>query len=171
MKTNHVVVLPYDEKWKGEFEKIKAELENALESLIVSVEHVGSTAVEGICAKPIIDIDVVISDYSIFETVVEKLRRIGYMHEGDLGIKGREAFAYEEKPHLQKHHLYVCPENSEELRRHIVFRNFLQMNSEAAKKYGDVKRKAAELFPDNIEKYMEYKSSCIKELYAACGLE
>ena len=95
---------------------------------------------------------------------------IGYIHEGDLGIKDREAFKYENKPHLQNHHLYVCPQNSEELRRHITFRNFLRTHPEAVKKYSLVKETAAILFPNEIEKYIDYKTPCIEELYKKCGL-
>ena len=126
---------------------------------------------EGLSAKPIIDIDVVIKDYSTFDAVVSKLESIGYIHEGNLGIKDREAFKYSDKPHLQQHHLYVCPQQSEELYRHITFRDFLVNNSEAVKKYSVVKEKAAQLFPDNIKKYIEYKSPCIEELYKLCGLK
>jgi GrpB-like predicted nucleotidyltransferase (UPF0157 family) len=132
---------------------------------------VRSTAVNGLSAKPIIDIDVVIKDYSIFNEIVEKLNEIGYIHEGNLGIEDREAFKYIDKPHLQQHHLYVCPLQSKELFRHITFRNFLRSNSEAMKRYSIVKEQAAKLFPDNIEKYMEYKHVCIQELYRKCGLK
>ena len=68
------------------------------------------------------------------------------------------------------HHLYVCPKYSEELHRHITFRDFLRRNSEAVKEYGTIKEKAALLFPNDIEKYIEYKSPCIQELYKECGL-
>ena len=171
MKTAKVIVLPYDVKWKADFEKIKAELENAIGQLIVSVEHVGSTSVRGMSAKPCIDIDVVIKDYSVFDAVVSSLAEIGYIHEGDLGIKDRHAFRYTDKPHLQTHHLYVCPQHSAELHRHITFRDFLRSNPDAAEKYSRVKETAAQLFPDNIDKYIEYKSPCIEEMYALCGLE
>ena len=107
----------------------------------------------------------------MFDTVAGKPEENGYFHEGNLGIAGREAFCYTGKDHLMKHHLYVCPRNSEELHRHLTFRNFLRSNPEAARKYGQVKETAARLFPDNIEKYMEYKSPCIEELYRMCGLE
>jgi len=170
MRTANVIVLPYDSAWAGAFGKIKKELESAIGDLIVGIEHVGSTAVEGLSAKPCIDIDVVMKDYSVFETIVSRLETIGYLHEGDLGIKDREAFKYWHKPHLQTHHLYVCPQYSEELRRHITFRNFLRNNREAIRKYSLVKEKAAKLFPNDIEKYMEYKSACIEEFYAQCGL-
>ena len=170
MRTTNVIVLPYDRAWASAFEEIKKEIENAIGDLIIGIEHVGSTAVEGLSAKPCIDIDVVIKDYSVFETIVSRLETIGYLHEGDLGIKDREAFRYLEKPHLQTHHLYVCPQYSAELRRHITFRNFLRNNCEAIRKYSLVKEKAAKLFPNDIEKYMEYKSACIEEFYAQCGL-
>ena len=171
MRTKKVVVLPYDRTWKFAFEEIKREIEGAIGDLIIGIEHVGSTSVEGLSAKPIIDIDVVIKDYSTFDAVVSKLESIGYIHEGNLGIKDREAFKYSDKPHLQQYHLYVCPQQSEELYRHITFRDFLINNSEAVKKYSAVKEKAAQLFPDNIEKYIEYKSPCIEELYKLCGLK
>ena len=170
MKTRKVVVLPYDRAWKSAFEDIKSEIENVLGDLIIGVEHIGSTSVEGMSAKPCIDLDVVIRDYSVLDVVIAKLATIGYVHEGNLGIRNREAFKYSNKPHLMSHHLYVCPQNSEELRRHITFRDYLRSDPEAVKKYSNVKESAADLFPNDIAKYIEYKSSCIKDLYKACGL-
>ena len=113
----------------------------------------------------------IISDYSVFETVVCKLETIGYRHEGDLGIQDREAFAYENKPHLMNHHLYVCPKNSAELHRHLTFRDFLRSNPEAAAEYGRIKEEAARLYPYDIDGYIQYKSPCIAELYRKCGLQ
>jgi GrpB-like predicted nucleotidyltransferase (UPF0157 family) len=171
METAKVVVVPYDAGWKSAFEEIKKEIEQAVGDLIIGIEHVGSTAVEGLSAKPCIDIDVIIRDYAIFDAVVDGLEAIGYIHEGNLGIKDREAFRYTDKPNLQKHHLYVCPRQSEELRRHITFRDFLRSNPEAAKKYGAAKETAARLFPDDMDQYIQYKSPCIEELYQLCGLK
>ena len=170
MSAKRVIVTPYDKAWKTAFEEIKAEIESAIGDLIIGIEHVGSTSVEGLSAKPCIDIDVIIKDYSVFNAVVKELEKIGYIHKGDLGIKDREAFKYVDKPHLQTHHLYVCPQYSEELRRHITFRDFLRSNAEAVQKYGLVKEKAAQLFPNDIDKYIEYKSPCIEDLYILCGL-
>ena len=170
MKTRKVIVLPYDEAWKNAFETIKSEIECALGKLILGIEHVGSTSVEGMFAKPCIDLDVIIKDDSMLDAVIERLAKIGYIHEGDLGIKGREAFKYTDKPHLMTHHLYVCTESSDELRRHIVFRDFLRNDPDAAKRYSAVKEMAAKLYPNDIDKYIEYKSPCIQELYVQCGL-
>ena len=138
--------------------------------IIIGIEHVGSTSVEGLSSKPCIDIDIIIKDYTVFNEVVNQLKSIGYIHEGDLGIKDREAFTYEDKPHLLNHHLYVCPQYSTELHRHITFRNYLRNNKEAVLKYSIIKEQAAKLYPNDINKYMEYKSNCIKELYKECGL-
>ena len=171
MQTKRVVVAPYEEAWKTAFEKIKNEIEAEIGDLVLGIEHVGSTSVEGMSAKPCIDMDVIIKDYSVFDEIVGKLGAIGYIHEGDLGIRNREAFKYTNKPHLMKHHLYVCPQDSEELHRHIIFRDFLRQNTEAVKEYSSVKEKAAELYPNDIDQYIAYKSPCIEELYKKCGLE
>ena len=100
MRTARVKVLPYDKSWKTAFEEISREIENALGDLIVGIEHVGSTSVEGLSAKPCIDLDVIIKDYSVFDAVVRNLESIGYIHEGNLGIQDREAFKYSNRPHL-----------------------------------------------------------------------
>ena len=171
MRTSKVTVVPYDEAWKADFEKIKAEIENAVGELIIGIEHIGSTSVEGMWAKPCIDIDVVIEDYSVFDETVSRLAAIGYIHEGDLGIAHRHAFRYDSKPHLQKHHLYLCPKASEELRRHIVFRDFLRANENAAAEYSAVKEEGARLYPDDIDGYIAHKSPCIARLYKLCNLE
>ena len=171
MRTKKVIVVPYDAAWKDSFEEIRQEIASALGDLAIGIEHVGSTSVEGMSAKPCIDIDVIIRDYSVFESVVSKLGSIGYVHEGNLGIKDREAFKYAYKPHLQTHHLYVCPQYSEELRRHMTFRDYLRSNADAVSKYSLVKETAAGLFPDDIDRYMAYKGPCIEELYRLCGLQ
>ncbi len=171
MRTKQVIVLPYDSAWKSAFEDIRKEIEDAIGDLMIGIEHIGSTAVEGLSAKPCIDIDVIIKDYTVLDAVVRKLATIGYLHEGNLGIPDREAFQYANKPHLQTHHLYVCPQDSAELHRHITFRDFLRTHAEAVQKYSLVKETAARLFPDDIDQYIAYKSPCIAELYRLCGLD
>ena len=170
MRTARVTVVPYDEAWTSAFDDIRCELERGLGALALSIEHVGSTSIEGLSAKPCIDIDVVIEDYGVFSEAIAALEGIGYIHEGNLGIKDREAFKYSDKPHLMKHHLYVCPKESLELKRHLTFRDYLRTHPEAARKYGEVKTEAAQLYPDDIDKYIEHKSHCIAEIYRECGL-
>ncbi|MBR3505017.1 MAG: GrpB family protein [Clostridia bacterium] len=169
MRTKKVVVVPYDEKWKDDFIKIRSELQAALGDLALRIEHVGSTSVEGLSAKPIIDIDVVI-DEADFDAAAAALARIGYEHQGDLGIAGREAFRYEGKEHLREHHLYVCPEDSPELKRHLAFRDYLRAHGDAVKEYSRIKEEGARLYPYDIDRYIKHKSPWIERIYREIGL-
>ncbi len=164
MITKQVAVLPYNKAWKQSFIDIRAEIQDALGELALEIEHVGSTSVEGLSAKPIIDIDVVIKE-EMLDDVVTALKRIGYRHEGNLGIPGREAFKYDGKEHLQKHHLYVCPQDSAELRRHIAFRDYLRSHPEAVREYSCIKEEGASLYPLDMAKYIEHKSPFIERIY------
>ncbi len=170
MRTKHVIVLPYDEIWERDFLKIRDEIRDALGQTALAIEHVGSTSVRGLSAKPIIDIDVVIEDSSALDSAIASLERIGYRHEGDLGIPGREAFKYDGKDHLRKHHLYVCPKDSAELKRHIAFRDYLRCHPEAVREYSRVKEEGARLWPYDIEKYIEHKTPFIERIYAEIGI-
>ena len=165
MVTRHIVVMPYDERWAQDFEAIASEIRDSLGELVLAIEHVGSTSVPGLCAKPIIDIDIVIRDYASFGAVVSALKAIGYHHEGDLGIAGREAFGYDGKEHLRRHHLYVCPQDSPELKRHIAFRDYLRAHPDAAQVYGRIKEEGAALHPYDIDGYIEHKSPFIESIY------
>lgn len=68
------------------------------------------------------------------------------------------------------HHLYVCPLDSEELKRHLTFRDFLRTHPNVVEEYSCVKREGAQLFPANIDAYIQYKSPFIEEIYRCCGL-
>ncbi len=171
MQTKKVTVVDYNHVWAENFLTIKKELLGVLGDLALSIEHVGSTSVVGLPAKPIIDIDVVINSVDELDSAIQKLASIGYKFEGDLGIADRYAFQYNDKEHLQEHHLYVCPKTSKELHRHIVFRDYLRTHPHDAVVYGNIKKEAAKLYPNDIEQYIQYKASCISELYKKCGLE
>ena len=169
MRTKNVVVEKWNPKWKDEFERIVDSLGEDVIYNSIKIEHVGSTSVEGLSAKPIIDLDIVIENDK-FEIIKRLLNDKGYKHEGDLGIEGREAFSYSGKEELMTHHLYVCTKDSEELFKHITFRDFLKNNPALASEYSKVKEKAAVLYPDDIDKYIEFKSEIIEKIYKRCGL-
>lgn len=169
MRTKRVVIEKWNSKWKDEFEKIVASLGKDIIYNSIKIEHVGSTSVEGMSAKPIIDLDIVIENDK-FEIIKRLLNDKGYEYEGDLGIEGREAFSYSGKEELMTHHLYVCTKDSKELFKHITFRNFLRNNPALAAEYSKVKEQAAALYPDDIDKYMEFKSEIIEKIYKKCGL-
>lgn len=168
--TKRVIVESYNSEWKRDFEDIRSELMAVLEGKVISIEHVGSTSVEGLSAKPIIDIDVVIEDEDAFPAVKAAMESIGYTHEGDLGIPGREAFKYKGKEHLRKHHLYVCTKDARELKRHISFRDYLRTHPEAVREYSRVKEEGAKLYPYDIDSYIGHKAPFIESIYRDIGL-
>jgi hypothetical protein len=169
MRTKGVVVEKWNPQWKYEYEKIVDSLGKDIIYNSIKIEHVGSTSVEGLSAKPVIDLDIVI-EKDKFAIIKELLNKKGYEYEGDLGIEGREAFSYSGKEELMTHHLYVCPKNSKELFKHITFRNFLKNNPALVAEYSKVKEQAAVLYPDDIDKYMEFKSEIIEKIYKKCRL-
>ena len=169
MRTKRVVVEKWNPQWKYEYKKIVASLGKDIIYNSIKIEHIGSTSVEGLSAKPVIDLDIVI-EKDKFAIIKELLNKKGYEYDGDLGIEGREAFSYSGKEELMTHHLYVCPKDYKELFKHITFRNFLKNNPALAAEYSKVKEQAAVLYPDDIDKYMEFKSEIIEKIYKKCRL-
>lgn len=164
-----IVIEPYNEEWQVSFEQIKADLAQACQSLFIAIEHVGSTSVKGLSAKPIIDIDLVIASMEDFEAIKEALKLRGYFHCGDQGTPTREAFKYDSTPHMA-HHLYVCPKDSLELKKHMMFRDYLRNHPDAAGEYGRVKALAATNHPHDIERYLAEKGTFIRAIYDKLGL-
>jgi len=171
-KNERVEIVPYDKRWPEEFKKLAKIIKDHLGDLCLSVEHVGSTSVPGLPAKPIIDIDIVISDESKIKEVTEKLRTLDYSPEGKRGIPQRWAFARKNEftPNDGKgrtwrdHHLYVCPQDSKELKRHIFSREFLRNNPQKALEYGEIKKRYSEEFGFDRIGYSEAKTDFLEEI-------
>jgi GrpB-like predicted nucleotidyltransferase (UPF0157 family) len=159
----------YDEKWETIFLEMKQIYETALGDLAVAIEHIGSTSVPGLSAKPILDIDIVIKDANNLPKVNKVLERLGYFHQGNLGIDGRESFrTLDSKSPLDdkgtrwmNHHLYVCSQNSREFMRHIAFRDYLKEHHNAAKAYEKLKLDLA-ISVETREEYTEGKTAFIE---------
>ena len=150
-----VVVVDYDSEWPQLFESLSASLAPALAGLATSIEHVGSTAVPGLPAKPVVDIDVIAAERDVVE-VIARLQTLGYEHLGDRGIPQREAFR---RPSgSPPHHLYVCPSTSAALANHLVVRDHLRRHPSDAIAYGDLKRQLAVKFAHDIEGYVQAKT-------------
>ena len=157
MKT--IIVTDYDEAWPQSFAQIRAYLWPAVQDLASTIEHVGSTAVPGLAAKPIIDIDIVIPAATPIGEMVKRLEPLGYEHRGDLGIAGRDAFRQQNA--LPTHHLYVCPTGSVGLQNHLIVRDYLRTHPEVRQAYGDLKKRLAVDFPTDIDRYLDGKTDLI----------
>lgn len=159
-----VVVVDYDPGWVGVFEALREQVAGVLGDTALAIEHVGSTAVPGLAAKPIIDIDVLLASETMLPEAIERLSRLGYVHQGDLGIPEREAFLT--PAGAPAHHLYVCPPHSREFQRHVAFRDYLRAHPADARGYGDLKKALAAQFRDDREAYMAGKDELVRELLA-----
>jgi GrpB-like predicted nucleotidyltransferase (UPF0157 family) len=159
---NPVVVVDYDPDWPQRFQFFRGRITVALGGLAAAVEHVGSTAVVGLAAKPIIDMDVLLISADALPEAIERLAPLGYTHQGDLGIPEREAFLAPANDFL--HHLYVCPPHSREFQRHLTFRDYLRSHSKDAKAYGDLKQALALRFAHDRAAYIAGKDAFVREL-------
>lgn len=153
------VVVDYDETWPVLFEEFAGPVREALADLGAEVEHIGSTAVPGLAAKPIVDIDVVVRSTKDVPAAIERLRALGYVYQGDKGIPGREAFLW--PPAAIPHHLYVVAAGSEPLVAHCAFRDHLREHPEVAQEYGALKRRLAEEYRDDRLGYTDAKSEFV----------
>jgi len=164
-----IVVEPYNPLWEREFERLYEYITGTLGGLAVAVHHVGSTSVGGLAAKPIIDIDIEIASYDVFPQVCEKLVEAGWRHDGDYGISEREAFTPIKPLNFIRHHLYVCPSNSAEMRRHLALRDYLRENKISSDEYGKLKQQLAEQHVNDIDAYIDGKSAFIKKILEIKG--
>jgi len=159
-----IVIVPYDPAWPGIFARLRDEIVAVLGTTALRVEHVGSTSVLGLAAKPVIDIDAVIAAEADLPEAIRKLAAVGYAYEGERGIARRHAFAQPDG--LPVHHLYVCDERSPELRRHLAFRDYLRANPTEAATYGALKKRLAAQFGSDRDGYTDAKSDFIAGVLA-----
>jgi len=154
-----IVISEYDPRWPALFCELRDALPAGLRMCARSIEHVGSTAVPGLAAKPIIDIDVVVADEADVAEAIAMLAAAGYPHKGDAGVPGREAF--DQPPHLPEHHLYLCVEGAGPLVAHLRLRDHLRANPGTAREYAALKRDG-----DDREGYTEAKTAFIERVLA-----
>jgi GrpB-like predicted nucleotidyltransferase (UPF0157 family) len=153
-----IIIHDYDPLWPAEFERLRERAALALGHLAVAIEHIGSTAVPALAAKPVIDLVVVVARGDV-DQAIEKLVRVGYAHLGNLGIEGREAFRVPAGD--TRHHLYVCPIDSAELRAQIAFRDRLRADAKLAAEYEALKRELANQFRDDRAAYTKAKTQFV----------
>ena len=149
------------------FQRLREQIWPSLRDAAVAIEHVGSTSITGMAAKPVIDVDIVIASGANRPVVRGHLQTLGYKHRGNLGIDDREAFApTNDQP---PHHLYVCLQNSLALRNHIAVRDYLRTHRSQAMAYSTLKKRLAERFPNERARYIEGKTDFILSILEQCG--
>ena len=154
-----IQVTHYNPEWPKWFAQLHLEIWPAVQKFALSLEHVGSTSVPGLAAKPIIDMDIIVESTEKLPAVIEALEKLGYTHRGNLGIEGRESFRPPE--HGIKHHLYVCINGCMSLRNHLALRDHLRQFPAAREEYSALKLKLADEFRDSLDNYVEGKTQFI----------
>ena len=156
-----VKLLPHDEQWHQLFADEKARLEDAIGAFIVGIEHIGSTSVCGIAAKPILDIAIAITDKANGEKCVAPLENLGYVYRGENGIAGRFYFR---KGVPRTHHLHMLLADSDELQNHLLFRDYLRRNKATAEEYDRLKKELAQKYELDRDAYLDGKAGFVERI-------
>jgi len=165
-----IIVCAYDPSWPAHFAQLAAPIRHQLANYTaIAVEHVGSTAVPGLAAKPIIDMDIVVQHPADIPGIIAALAPLGYGHRGDLGIAGREAFS--RPTNTLAHNLYLGLASAPSMRNHLLLRDYLRQHPQAVLAYGQLKQQLAQQYPDDIDAYVAGKSQFIADILTAQGMD
>jgi GrpB-like predicted nucleotidyltransferase (UPF0157 family) len=158
-----VRLVTHQKEWTTLFEREEKLIRRALGDTALAVEHIGSTSIDGIDAKPIIDIMVGIVDLGEIEKCILPLEKLGYEYRGEQGIIGRPYFR-KGTGDISTHHLSVVALGGEVWRRHLAFRDHLRRNPRAAQRYAELKKDLAAKFKDDRAAYTDGKTAFIEEI-------
>jgi GrpB-like predicted nucleotidyltransferase (UPF0157 family) len=159
-----VEVVPHNPQWKSIFDTESEYIANALGENAITIHHIGSTAIETIYAKPIIDFLVEVQDINRVDDRNLAMESIGYEAMGEFGIKDRRFFRKDNQAGIRTHHIHIFEVNSAQITRHLAFRDYMLGHPEAAQEYSNLKRKLAAEYPNDIAEYQAGKAEFIKEI-------
>jgi GrpB-like predicted nucleotidyltransferase (UPF0157 family) len=164
MNMRKIQVVEYDPSWPALFEAERDVLRRTIGTVAVEIHHIGSTAVPGLCAKPIIDILIEVTDLALLDALNGKMETIGYKPMGEFGIPGRRYFP--KGSENRTHQIHAFSRGDFSVTRHIAFRDYLLANSEVAKEYGELKKRVAETCDNDIGRYCDGKDAYVKRVEA-----
>ncbi len=154
-------VVPHDPEWKSAFDSEVLAIKGALKSTDIELHHIGSTSIEGILAKPIIDLLGVVSDLMVLDVQDDAFTGIGYEVMGAYGIEGRRYFRKVNGSGVRTHHLHIYKTGSPHIERHLAFRDYLTAHPSKAAAYSDLKAKLTSAENVTWETYLDGKEPFI----------
>ena len=164
MITKHVVVLPYDKHWARDFCEIKSEIQEALDQLALAIEHVGSTSVHGLSAKPIIDIAVGVTDFEKIMSHNEQLEKEGIFYRGS-DVEHQVLYVMGDmEADIRTHHIHIVKWNGTEWKNYIHFRDYLNANENVALQYEKLKEELESKYADDRVAYTKGKQNIINKI-------
>jgi GrpB-like predicted nucleotidyltransferase (UPF0157 family) len=158
-----VVVVEYDSAWPGLYEKESACIRAALGDAVVAVEHIGSTAVPGLAAKPVLDVLAGLQTLDLTRAQIEAMASLGYEYLGEYGIPGRLFFR---KGRPRSHHVHAVLHGSDLWERHLAFRDYLRAHPDEAGSYAAFKRRLAVEVAGDRERYTAGKEAVTAAIQA-----
>ena len=160
LKRGIVELKPYNPQWKELFLQEKNLISTAISDFLIDIQHIGSTAIPNIVAKPIIDIAVSINSLNNIEKIIKPLEKIGFIYRGEQGIPDRHLFV-KGGEELRTHHLHVMLKEHYEWKKHLVFRDYLLNHPDEARQYSELKKKLAQKYREDREAYTNNKDEFI----------
>ena len=148
----------YDSAWPRVFAEEKERLQVSLAGSVLDIQHIGSTSVPGMPAKPILDIGIAVKNFELVAECVPTIEQLGYTHKGENGIPRRHYFV---KGAPRTHHVHMFELENDEWTNHLLFRDYLIENPDAALEYARLKQELARRFETNREAYQAGKSDFI----------
>ncbi|TBL78932.1 GrpB family protein [Paenibacillus thalictri] len=159
----YIVVTDHRDHWKQLFSEESRRIKHIFGNELIDIHHIGSTAVPGLKAKPIIDIMPVVRNIAKVDSFNDQMAGLGYECMGEFGMEGRRYFR--KGGDHRTHQVHVFQEtNREDITRHLAVRDYLRMHPDEADRYGDLKANLAKQFPENVEAYMDGKDAFVKEM-------
>ncbi|PYS90227.1 MAG: hypothetical protein DMF62_05310 [Acidobacteria bacterium] len=159
-----IKVVPYSPEWRSMFTAESTRVAGGLGKHVIAVHHIGSTAIPGIFAKPVIDILVEVGEIAKVDQQKEAMEELGYEVMGEFGIIGRRYFRKDNDAGVRTHQIHVFETGTDQIRRHLAFRDFLIAHPKFANEYSDLKRRLANQFPDDPDAYMDGKDAFVKDI-------
>jgi len=161
MTTRKIIIADYDSNWPTKFENEKQSLQKSLTDCFIDCFHIGSTAVPGLAAKPVIDMLMTVSSLEQVDLHQAVLERSGYTVKGENGIPGRRYFF--KGNDVREFHIHAYEKDHPDVERHLAFRDYLRSHHAIARQYEAIKKKAVVAANQSPDLYVKYKDAFIKE--------
>jgi GrpB-like predicted nucleotidyltransferase (UPF0157 family) len=164
LRRNTVRVVDYDPGWPALYASEYESFRHILEDLVKDVQHVGSTAVPGLPAKPILDVAIAVSTLKLVQDIAGRLAEIGYIYRGDMRGDGDYLLVKEPEPDIRTVHVHVVESSSTQWKNYLLFRDILRNDPDTRKEYAETKLALAKQFPNDRESYTSAKDQFIQQV-------
>jgi GrpB-like predicted nucleotidyltransferase (UPF0157 family) len=156
-----VRLVPYTKEWERLFQAEKSRLQAAIGNYVLDIQHVGSTSIPGMVAKPIIDIAIAVESFEEAAVCIKPIEQLGYEYKGENGIPRRHYFT---KGDLRTHHVHINEIGGRNWKDHLLFRDYLTLHAEIAKEYAELKLALARRYLADRQSYLEGKVPFIERV-------